>query len=104
MIGSSLFALGASLKSAKPLTRYVVMFVGRFIFGLGGGSITIAQNAITAKWFKGRELAFAFGCTLTLSRVGSIVNYDATSVIYNNAEAAHPGLGLGITLWVGAIP
>eukprot|EP00936_MAST-01D_sp_MAST-1D-sp1_P001767 g1767.t1 len=103
MVGSSLFALGASLKSAKPLTRYIIMFIGRFIFGLGGGSITIAQNAITAKWFKGRELAFAFGCTLTLSRVGSIVNYDATSVIYNNSEAAYPGLGLGITLWVGAI-
>eukprot|EP00937_MAST-01D_sp_MAST-1D-sp2_P006626 g6626.t1 len=103
LIGASVFALGASLKGSSGLTRYVIMFIGRFIFGLGGGSITIAQNAITAKWFKGRELAFAFGCTLTLSRVGSIVNYDSTSVMYKDFEKAHPGLGLGITLWVGAI-
>ena len=30
-----------------------------------------------------------------------MVYYDATSLIYNDAEAAHPSYGLGITLWVG---
>jgi MFS family permease len=102
LLGASLFALGASVLSWSGKTRYIVMFVGRFIFGLGGGSITIVQNAITAKWFKGKELAFAFGCTLTISRIGSVVNYDGTPAIFNTFEAAHPGHGLGITLWFGA--
>ena len=102
LIGASLFALGAILVDVSGLTRYIIMFIGRFIFGLGGGSITIVQNTITAKWFKGRELAFAFGCTLTISRIGSVVNYDATSEIYNAADASHPGYGLGITLFIGA--
>eukprot|EP00605_Chrysophyceae_sp_TOSAG23-4_P002108 GSChrysophyteH1.ASY1.ANO1.2334.1 assembled CDS len=102
LVGASLFALGASLVHIPGKTRYIIMFVGRFIFGLGGGSITIVQNAITAKWFKGRELAFAFGCTLTISRIGSVVNYDATSLVYDAADETHPGFGLGITLWIGS--
>eukprot|EP00606_Chrysophyceae_sp_TOSAG23-5_P000960 GSChrysophyteH2.ASY1.ANO1.1040.1 assembled CDS len=102
LIGSALFALGATLQGASGQTRYIIMFVGRFIFGLGGGSITIVQNTITARWFKGRELAFAFGCTLTISRIGSVVNYDATSLIYDSADKSYPGYGLGITLWIGS--
>lgn len=102
LIGSALFALGASLTGSTGSTRYIIMFAGRFIFGLGGGSITVVQNAITAKWFKGREMAFAFGCTLTISRIGSVINYDVTSLIYEKAEDAQPGFGLGITLWVGS--
>ena len=102
LVGSSLFALGATMRHSSGTTRYVVMFIGRFIFGLGGGSITIVQNAITAKWFKGKELALAFGCTLTISRIGSVVNYDATPALYNSAETAYPNYGLGITLWAGA--
>ena len=102
LIGSALFALGATLQGASGQTRYIIMFVGRFIFGLGGGSITIVQNTITARWFKGRELAFAFGCTLTISRIGSVVNYDATSLIYDSFDESYPGYGLGITLWIGS--
>jgi len=102
LLGSSLFALGATLTGSSGSTRYIMMFAGRFIFGLGGGSITVVQNAITAKWFKGREMAFAFGCTLTISRIGSVINYDVTSLIYEKAEDAQPGYGLGITLWVGS--
>lgn len=43
------------------------MLVGRIIFGLGNGSLTIVQNKITAFWFKGivgLGLALAhFACT-----------------------------------------
>ena len=31
-----------------------------------------------------------------------MVNYDGTPAICNTFEAAHPGHGLGITLWFGA--
>ena len=75
LIGSAVYALGAFLTSSNGTTRYIVMFVGRFIFGLGGGSITIVQNAYTATWFSGHELALAFGCTLTISRIGRYLNY-----------------------------
>lgn len=83
LVGSALFGLSFTLTSLSPEARYIMMFVGRFIFGLGGGSITIAQNAITAHWFRNRELAMAFGCTLTISRIGSVVNFNLTGVIFN---------------------
>lgn len=102
LVGSSLFALGATLVSLDDRLRYAIMFVGRFVFGLGGGSITIVQNAISAQWFKGKELAMAFGCTLTISRIGSVVNFLLTPGLYSRFEAAAGNLALGITLWVGA--
>ena len=79
LIGSALFGLAFTLTSLTPDHRYILMFVGRFIFGLGGGSITIAQNTITAYWFKNKELAMAFGCTLTISRIGSVINFNLTN-------------------------
>ena len=34
------------------------MWIGRAVFGLGGESLSVAKNAIIAKWFVGKELAF----------------------------------------------
>jgi MFS family permease len=56
LLGQTLYGLGPLLTSISPKSQFIVMFVGRFIFGLGGGSITIVQNTITAKWFAGKEL------------------------------------------------
>ena len=36
MLGSALFGLSFTLTSLSPDARYILMFVGRFIFGLGG--------------------------------------------------------------------
>jgi MFS family permease len=83
LFGSALFGLSISMTTLQPDTRYFLMFAGRFIFGLGGGSITIAQNAITAYWFRNRELAMAFGCTLTMSRLGSVLNFTLTKTLFN---------------------
>ena len=83
IVGSAVYALGAAMVNSDPTLRYVVMFAGRFIFGLGGGPITIVQNAFTAIHFNGHELAMAFGCTLTVSRVGSVVNFNVTPSLYD---------------------
>ena len=32
----------------------------------------------------GRELAMAFGCTLTISRLGSVINFNLTTLIFNS--------------------
>jgi MFS family permease len=49
----------------------VVMLIGRLIFGLGAESMIVAINTIIAKWFKGKNLSFAFGLNLTIARLGS---------------------------------
>jgi len=116
MVGSAIYAVGAFMTESDAKLRYGVMFLGRFIFGLGGGPITIVQNTYTATWFTGHELAMAFGCTLTISRIGSVVNYDLTPTIYDainttlthaedpntpiDIQAGHEALGY--TLMIGS--
>jgi len=35
----------------------------------GGGSISVVQLTITSFWFKGQQLAFAYGIMLALTRI-----------------------------------
>ncbi len=48
-----------------------VMATGRLMFGLGAESLIVAVTTAIAKWFRGKELSFAFGVNLTLARLGS---------------------------------
>jgi MFS family permease len=48
-----------------------VMAAGRLIFGLGAESLIVAVTTAIAKWFRGKELSFAFGMNLTIARLGS---------------------------------
>ncbi|ROL60743.1 MFS transporter [Bacteroidetes/Chlorobi group bacterium MS-B_bin-24] len=49
----------------------VTMATGRLIFGLGAESLIVSITTTLAKWFKGKELSFAFGLNLTIARLGS---------------------------------
>ena len=49
-----------------------VMLVSRFLLGLGSEPLIVAITTALAKWFKGRELSFAFGINLTIARLGSV--------------------------------
>ena len=48
-----------------------VMLVGRVLLGLGAEPLIVAVTTALAKWFKGKELSFAFGINLTIARLGS---------------------------------
>ncbi len=52
--------------------QLAVMATGRLIFGLGAESLIVAVTTTIARWFKGKELGFAFGLNLTLARFGSL--------------------------------
>jgi len=73
-LGQIVFSFGSSL--ADHNTAYYVMLAGRVIFSLGGESLSVAQSTFAAKWFKGNELALAFGITLSFSRIGSFANLN----------------------------
>jgi MFS family permease len=49
----------------------LMMAAGRLVFGLGAESLIVAVTTAIAKWFKGKELSFAFGVNLTIARLGS---------------------------------
>jgi nitrate/nitrite transporter NarK len=48
-----------------------VMLVARALLGVGAEPLIVAISCALAKWFKGKELAFAFGVNLTIARLGS---------------------------------
>lgn len=49
-----------------------VMLVGRFLLGVGSEPLIVAVTTALAKWFRGKELSFAFGLNMTLARLGSV--------------------------------
>jgi MFS family permease len=48
-----------------------VMATGRLIFGMGAESLIVAVTTAIAKWFRGKELSFAFGINLMIARAGT---------------------------------
>ena len=72
LIGSILVAFADSL----PL-----LYAGRFIFGAGSEPLVVAQSAILARWFKGKELALSFGIALTVSRLGTLFSFNTGELI-----------------------
>lgn len=95
LVFSALIVSGASLVAAAPTLGW--MIVGRTIFGIGSESLVVCQNAILAKWFKGKELAFAFGLSLTFMRLGTLFSFNAEAAI---AEAFD---GWRVALWAAAL-
>jgi MFS family permease len=56
-----------------------LMSIGRLLFGLGAESMIVAITTIIARWFKGKELSFAFGLNLTVARLGSFMALNSPS-------------------------
>ena len=48
------------------------VIAGRTVLGLGAESMIVAVTTALAKWFKGKELSFAFGINLTIARLASV--------------------------------
>lgn len=58
-----------------------MLFLGRFLFGAGSESLVVAQSAIISRWFKGKEMALAFGISLTISRLGTLFSFNTEQLI-----------------------
>jgi len=66
---------GAALTAAT--SSLIVMASGRLVFGIGAESLIVSVTTAIAKWFKGKELSFAFGANLTIARLGSFAALNA---------------------------
>ncbi len=53
-------------------SNLMVMLAGRFLLGIGSEPLIVAITTALAKWFKGKELSFAFGINLMIARLGSV--------------------------------
>src|ERR1700733_3741410 len=69
MIFAVLCFIGPAITAASG--RLPVMATGRLVFGRGAESLNVAVTTALARWFRGKELSFAFGLNLTASRLGT---------------------------------
>ncbi|HKI25758.1 MAG TPA: MFS transporter [Candidatus Sulfotelmatobacter sp.] len=69
MIFGVLCLVGPAITAASGMLW--LMAAGRLLFGMGAESLNVAVTAALARWFKGKELSFAFGINLTICRLGS---------------------------------
>ena len=88
--GQALFAFGATINSVP------VLLLGRVVFGFGGENLTVANSCLLANWFRGKEMAFAMGLGLTISRLGSVINNFVSPRVAASVSVA-------ASTWVGAV-
>lgn len=93
LVGQIVFCIGVQAK------QYYICLAGRFIFGLGGESLTVAQNIFTLRWFAGPQLALAFGLVLSFARIGSSVNFVATPQLADTSVPFAVWFGAGTCLF-----
>lgn len=63
-----------------------MMLLGRFLFGLGAETSIVVISKTIVKWFKGKELALAFGTKIGIARLGSSAAFFFTFDIADRAS------------------
>lgn len=76
-IFTTLCLLGAAITAS--FSDITMMAIGRLVFGLGAESMIVAITTVVGRWFRGRQLSFAFGLNLTLARLGSFAALNSPS-------------------------
>lgn len=88
--GQMIFSFGVAGKS------WMWMMIGRLVFGLGGESLAVAQSRLVTEWFLGKELGIAIGLNLSVARIGTVFNNNASPRIANVSES-----GVAGACWMG---
>ena len=73
--------LGSVITSIGAGNSFVLMLVGRMIFGFGSEATLLVTNKVIARWFKGKELGLAFGLNITVMRLGTVLALNSSAQI-----------------------
>jgi MFS family permease len=93
LLFSAVLTIGACIVAFAPSIG--MMYFGRLLFGMGSEPLVVAQSAILARWFKGKELALSFGIALAVSRLGTLFTFNTEALV---AERS----GWRSALWLAA--
>ena len=103
-IFATLCFLGALLTAWRG--NFATMVTGRTVLGLGAESMIVAVTTALAKWFRGKELSFAFGVNLTVARLASVAADNsptwAKSAFYPQGPSGPPQWQGPLLIAVGA--
>lgn len=74
-----------------------MMLIGRFFYGLGAETSIVVISKIIVKWFKGKELALAFGLKIGIARMGSFAAFSFSPMLANSV------FGWDTAVWFAAV-
>ena len=74
-----------------------MMLLGRFFYGLGAETSIVVVSKILIKWFKGKDLALAFGLKVGFGRLGTFAALQLSPVIADGGEH------LSTAIWLAAV-
>jgi len=92
-----LILLGSLITSLAAGKSFLIMLIGRIVFGFGSEATLLVTNKVIARWFKGKELGFAYGLNITVMRLGTILAFNSAAQI---ADATGTWRW---SIWVGTI-
>ena len=93
--GPGLGMMNSFLPKYSPELK--MMLAGRFFYGLGAETSIVVVSKILVKWFKGKDLALAFGLKIGFARVGSFL------ALRLSPNLAQEGVHLTTAVWFAAI-
>jgi len=73
------------------------MLTGRFFYGMGAETSIVVISKILVKWFKGKDLALAFGLKIGFGRLGTFAALQLSPVIAKGGEQ------LSNAIWFAAV-
>jgi nitrate/nitrite transporter NarK len=74
-----------------------MMLTGRFFYGLGAETSIVVISKILVKWFKGKDLALAFGLKVGFGRLGTFLALRVSPTL------AQDGAHLTTAIWFAAV-
>ena len=74
-----------------------MMLLGRFFYGLGAETSIVVVSRILVKWFKGKDLALAFGLKVGFGRLGTFAALQLSPQISDGGEH------LSTAIWFAAV-
>lgn len=97
--GSVVVALGPQLAHLVGARNgFIITAAGRTLFGSGAESLNVIQSSMVSRWFAGtKELAFAMGLVLSMSRLGDFI------AIFAGAKFAILFGNYKMVLWLGCM-
>jgi len=81
-----------------------IMLLGRFFYGLGAETSIVVISKVLVKWFKGKDLALAFGLKVGFGRLGTFAALNLSPILANSGKTLDTAVWLaGILVCIGLL-
>lgn len=81
-----------------------MMLLGRFFYGLGAETSIVVVSKVLVKWFKGKDLALAFGLKVGFGRLGTFAALNISPVLAKGGQALDTAVWFaGVLVCIGLL-